>query len=485
MQLNTCQIARSCPGTENISRCGWLTTDPVRIYGLVMNTGDLRARALDIFSAVLDAAHPHQLMSEALDLHGTILDIQGLGGRQTRLDLNDYERIVAVGAGKATAPMAGALEDLLQARLESGVISVKYGHTVPLDRIDVRESGHPVPDESGISATREILTTLFSLGSDDLAFVMLSGGGSALLDAYPEPITLDNAQDTFTVLLNSGAPIHEINVVRKHISSVKGGQLARLALPATVITLVLSDVIGDPLDIIASGPTVPDPSTFGDALAILDAYHVREQIPRPVMEHLEKGGRGEIPETPKEGDEGWQCCSSFLIGNNQLAMDTAAERAADLGLTPMILTTTMQGEASVVGEEMARNLKRALETGEPLSPPCCLIAGGETTCTIGSDCGLGGRSQELALAAARELRDTGNAVLLAAGTDGTDGPTDAAGGIVDGETVGRGVEKGLILDEYLEGHNAYPFLQSTGCLIKTGPTMTNIMDIVLMLAGTE
>ncbi|MFC1545712.1 glycerate-2-kinase family protein [Gemmatimonadota bacterium] len=269
-----------------------MTKYPVRIYGLTMNTGDLRARALDILSAALDAAHPHQLMTEALDLHGTILDIEGLGGQQTRLDLNDFERIVAVGAGKATAPMAGALEDLLQARLESGVISVKYGHTALLDRIEVRESGHPVPDLNGISATREILSMLFSLGSRDLAFVLLSGGGSALLDAYPEPITLDDAQATFGVLLNSGAPIHEINVVRKHISSVKGGQLARLAQPATVITLVLSDVIGDPLDIIASGPTVPDPSSFDDALAILDAYNVRDRIPQPVMDHLERGGEG-------------------------------------------------------------------------------------------------------------------------------------------------------------------------------------------------
>jgi len=365
------------------------------------------------------------------------------------------------------------------------VISVKYGHSVPLDRIDVREAGHPVPDESGLSATGEILTTLFTLGSTDLVFVMLSGGGSALLDAYPDPITLDDAQATFSVLLNSGAPIQEINVVRKHISSVKGGQLARIAQPATVITLVLSDVIGDPLDSIASGPTVPDPSTFGDALAILDTYGVREQIPPTVMEHLEMGGRGEVPETPKEDDEGWDRCATFLIGNNQLAMDAAANRAGELGLKPMIITSTMEGEASQVGREMAGTLKRTLETGDPLEPPCCLIAGGETTCTLKGICGTGGRSQELALAAAKELSGTDLAVLLSAGTDGTDGPTDAAGGIVDGMTAGAGLEAGLVLEEYLEGHDAYPYLQSTGCLIRTGPTMTNVMDIVLLLAGTE
>ncbi len=314
---------------------------------------------------------------------------------------------------------------------------------------------------------------------------MLSGGGSALLDAYPDPITLDDAQATFSVLLNSGAPIQDINVVRKHISGVKGGQLARMAQPATVITLVLSDVIGDPLDIIASGPTVPDPSTFGDALAILETHGVREKIPSAVMEYLEMGGRGEVPETPKEGDEGWERCATFLIGNNQLAMTAAADRAGELGLKPMIITSTMEGEASQVGREMAGILKQTLETGDPLAPPCCLIAGGETTCTIKETFGTGGRSQELALAAAGELSGTDLAVLLAAGTDGTDGPTDAAGGIVDGMTAGAGLDAGLVLEEYLEGHDAYPYLQSTGCLIRTGPTMTNVMDIVLLLAGTE
>lgn len=450
-----------------------------------MTTGDLRARALDILSAVLDATHPQKLMAEALDLRGTVLHVTGLGGRRAELDLSDYRRVLAVGAGKATAPMAGALEELLQGRLEGGVISVKYGHTMPLDRITIREAGHPVPDENGISATREILSNLFGLTAEDLVFVMLSGGGSALLDAYPESITLDDARATSSILLNSGAPIQDINVVRKHISSVKGGQLARMAMPATVVTLVLSDVIGDPLDIIASGPTVPDPSTYEDALAILTRHEVRGKIPAPVLEHLEKGEQGEIPETPQEGEEGWERCSTFLIGNNRLAMDTAAARAEELGLRSTIVTSTMEGEASEVGIEMARLLKRTLAEGEPLQPPCCLIAGGETTCTIEGEHGTGGRNQELALSAARELSGTDLAVVLAAGTDGTDGPTDAAGGIVDGETVTRGLEAGLDIEAGLAGHDAYPYLQSTGSLIRTGPTMTNVMDILLLLAGTE
>lgn len=449
-----------------------------------MSTADLRARALDIFSAVLDAAHPQQLMQEALSLRGTVLSIRGLEGSSLDLDLGDYERVIAVGAGKATAPMAAALEDLLQARLDDGVISVKYGHGVPLDRVIVREAGHPVPDENGLSATREILTLLFGLGSRDLVFVLISGGGSALLDAYPEGIGLAEAQQTFGTLLSSGAPIQDINIVRKHISGVKGGQLARLALPATVITLVLSDVIGDPLPSIASGPTVPDPSTFADALDVLDRYNVRDQIPEPVLAYLDAGGAGKIPETPKEGEKGWHRCHTFLVGNNRRALEAAAGRAKELGLPPTILTAEMEGEASVVGREVAATLKGVLERGEPTGPPCCLIAGGETTCTLHKEAGEGGRNQELALAAAVELRGIPDAVVLAGGTDGTDGPTDAAGGIVDGGTVERGEDEGLDARDYLERHDAYNYLKSTGCLIKTGPTMTNVMDILLLLAGS-
>jgi len=447
-----------------------------------MQVGDLKAKALDIFSAAVDAVHPQQLMEEALTLKGTVLEISGLEGQGLEVDLSGLERIVAVGAGKATAPMARSLEDLLQARLEGGIISVKYGHGCPLDQIELRESGHPIPDEQGLAASAEICELLEGLGERDLAFVLLSGGGSALLDAYPEGITLEEAQRTFEILLASGAPIHDMNVVRKHISRVKGGQLGRIALPARVITLVLSDVIGDPLSSIASGPTVPDPSTFADALEILEKRNALDLVPESVRGHLEWGVAGEIPETPKEGEEGWERCSTFLIGNICRAIEAAEERAAVLGFNHHRLTTTMDGEAREVGEEMARILLDAAESGEVAERPFCLIAGGETTVTIEGESGVGGRSQELALAAALALQGVDGVALLAAGTDGTDGPTDAAGGIVDGNTVENAGLFGQNALEFLERHDSYNFHRAAGSLVRTGPTMTNVMDIVLLLA---
>jgi len=450
-----------------------------------MQIGDLRALALDIFSAAVDAVHPVQLMHEALELKGSLLQIRGLEGRGLELDLSDVNRVVAVGAGKATAPMTAALEELLGARLEGGVISVKYGYGCPLEQVEVREAGHPIPDEQGLAATREILDLLEGLGEGDVAFVLLSGGGSALLDAYPEGISLEEAGQTFDILLNSGAPIQEMNVVRKHISLVKGGQLGRMAFPARVISLVLSDVVGDPLHVIASGPTVPDPSTFREALEILDGREVTEQVPSCVRSHLEKGAAGEIPETPKEGDAGWDCCNTFLIGNIRHAIEAATERAEALGLQPHVLTMAMEGEARLVGQEMANTLAEAARSGQPVEPPFCLIAGGETTVTISGEAGVGGRSQELALSAAIALQGIDGVVLLAAGTDGTDGPTDAAGGIIDGGTIEKARQVGCEALDFMRRHDSYNFLRAAGGLIKTGPTMTNVMDIVLLAALSD
>ncbi|MFO7767957.1 MAG: glycerate kinase [bacterium] len=450
-----------------------------------MSIGDLRARALDIFLATLDAAHPHQLIQDALHLQGTTLEARGLNGNGVEVDLSTLGRVVAVGAGKATAPMAQALEELLQERLEGGVISVKYDHAVPLERVEIREAGHPVPDASGIAATGEILDLLEELGEEDLAFVLISGGGSALLDAYPDGISLEDARETAEVLLECGAPIHEINIVRKHLSRVKGGQLARAARPARVIALVLSDVIGDPLPSIASGPTVPDPSTFADALEVLEEYGALDRVPGPIRRYLEEGSEGEQPETPKPGEEGWERCHTLLVGNNRRAVEAAADRARDLGLTPRVLTLEMEGEAAEVGRDLARLARRTRETGEPAEPPCCLISGGETTVTLSEDHGKGGRNQELALAAALELEESEGIVILSGGTDGTDGPTAAAGAVVDGRSVTRGREEGRDAADHLGRHDAYPFLDAAGDLIRTGPTMTNVMDIVLVLVGPE
>ena len=450
-----------------------------------MVTADLKAKALDIFSAALDASHPSRLMHEALRLQGTVLTVHGLQVETLEIDLSGIGRVVVVGAGKATAPMAASLEELLGDRLEGGVISVKYGHAVPLERIAIREAGHPVPDQNGLEATAEILDLLRGLGENDLAFVLISGGGSALLDAYAGEISLADAQETNSLLLRCGAPIQEVNVVRKHISLVKGGQLARITRPARLVALVLSDVIGDPLPSIASGPTVPDPSTYERALEVLDRHGVRDRVPAAVRAHLEAGAAGEIPETPKPGEEGWECCHTLLVGNNRHAVEAAADRARDLGLRPRVLTTRMDGEARKLGEDLAEVLMRTAERGDPVRPPFCMICGGETTVTIEGEEGKGGRSQELALSAAIRLAGRDGLVLLAGGTDGTDGPTDAAGGVVDGTTIRAGAKAGLSAAEHLSRHDAYPFLDATGCLIRTGPTMTNVMDIVLLLAAGE
>ncbi len=461
---------------------------------------ELTARALDIFTAAVESVHPRQLIEEALVLRGTVLRAHGVDSRNSAIDLNGIGRVVIAGLGKAAAPMAGAVEDLLEDRLEGGIVSVKHGHAGPLNKVRLIEAGHPVPDEGSVRAGHEILALLGSLGADDLALVLITGGGSALLDAWPDGITLDDARETFRILLECGAPIQDVNTVRKHISLVKGGQLARAASPARVLTLVLSDVIGDPLSSIASGPTVPDPTTFADALAVLEHFEVRERVPDVVLNRLTAGERGEIPDTPKDGDEAFRRVETLIIGNLQRAVAAAAERARVHGFTPHILTTTQEGEAAAVGRTLARLL---IETGlgaGPVAPPCCLIAGGETTVTLtgGSDeddgadtteaagiPGRGGRNQELALAAAGELAGRRGVVLLSAGTDGTDGPTDAAGGVVDGWTWGRAEAAGLDPADHLRRHDAYPLLKTAGGLIRTGPTMTNVMDIILMVAGTD
>jgi len=445
-------------------------------------TADMQARALDIFMAAVESVHPQQLIEEALELRDTVLSARGVDGRRVEFDLNGVERVVIAGFGKAVAPMAAALEGLLADRLEGGIVAVKHGHTCPLEKVRTIEAGHPVPDEGSVRAAHEILALLEGLGEKDLALVLITGGGSAVLDAYPEGITLEEAQETFRILLACGAPIQDINTVRKHISLVKGGRLAHAACPARLLTLVLSDVIGDPLSVIASGPTVPDPTTFADALEVLDRYGVTTTVPAGVLARLQAGIRGEISETAKEGDEACRGSDTVIIGNLERAVAAAAERARRHGFEPHVLTTAQEGEAAETGRELARLVCTAGRGEGPVPPPCCLIAGGETTVTITGEAGQGGRNQELALAAATELAGSGGVVVLSGGTDGTDGPTDAAGGVVDGWTQARAAAAGFDLDRHLAGHDAYPLLEAVGGLIRTGPTMTNVMDIILLLA---
>jgi glycerate 2-kinase len=398
------------------------------------------------------------------------------------IDLTRYERISLVGAGKATAPMARAIEEVFGKRLFRGIINVKYGFTQDLTKTEIIEAGHPVPDESGLEGTRKILDFLEQAGEKDLIFSLISGGGSALLPQPTGDIRLEEMQEITRSLLACGASIDEINAVRKHISASKGGQMARAAFPATVVNLMLSDVVGDRMDVIASGPFVPDTATFRDVQRIFEKYDLKD-IPEAIRKHVRAGLDGNIPETPKAGDPVFERVHNIIVGSNILALEAAREKARELGYQPLILSSMVEGETREVARVHTAMAKEILKTGNPLSAPACIISGGETTVTIRGK-GLGGRNQEFCLAAALDLVDLPpQVVILSGGTDGNDGPTDAAGALVDPLTVGRGREQGMEARAYLNNNDAYHFLEKTGDLLMTGPTNTNVMDARLLLVG--
>lgn len=437
----------------------------------------LRKDARGILRAALEAADPR----EAVLRHARVKDdVLTAGGG--RYPLSRFERVFVIGAGKAGAAMAAAVEKLLGKRIRGGMVNVKYGHTAKLRRIELNECGHPVPDEAGVRGSRRIAEIAAMAGERDLLICLISGGASALLPAPAEPVTLAAKQETTRLLLACGADIHEINAVRKHLSALKGGQLARLAWPAAVLTLILSDVIGDNPDVIGSGPTAADVSTFGDSLGILDKYNIRSRVPSSVRERIEKGVSGAIEETPKPGDPGLERARNVIVGSNRLAVDAARAKAKELGYRTLVLSTTIQGETRDVAGVHASIAREIHGSGQPLRPPACVISGGETTVTLLGH-GKGGRSQEFALAAALGIAGMAKTLLLCAGTDGTDGPTDAAGALADGATVGRARELGLDPAAYLAENNSYEFFDALGDLIRTGPTNTNVMDVRLILVG--
>jgi len=384
-----------------------------------------------------------------------------------------YRRIYVVGAGKAAAAMGRAAERVLGRRIAGGLLNVKDGHVAKLRRIELNECGHPVPDERGVAGARRIAAIASSAGAGDLVLCLISGGASALLPLPAEPVTLEEKQATTRLLLASGATIHEINAVRKHISAIKGGQLARLAEPAKVESLLLSDVVGDNLDVIGSGPTAPDASTFAGALGILDKFGIRERVPAAVRERLEQGMAGMIEETPKR-----TAANNTVIGSNRLALDAAAARARALGYRTLVLSSQVEGETREIARMHAAIAREIARAGRPLKPPACVITGGETTVTL-RGAGLGGRNQEFVLAGAIEIAGLPDTVIFSAGTDGTDGPTDAAGAIADGDTLGRNPDA----LRYLMDNDSYHYFQPLGDLLITGPTNTNVMDVRLILVG--
>ncbi len=440
-----------------------------------MTRARLRKDALTIFRAGLKAVDPAGAIKRHVRRRGNILTV---GPRS--YDLKDYDGIYVIGAGKASAAMARPLEELLGGRLRSGIINVKSGHIRPLRRITVNEAGHPVPDEAGQRGTRQIMELLSRTGEKDLVFVLISGGGSALLPAPAPGLTLEDKRQTTQRLLESGAAIQEINAVRKHISAVKGGRLARLAYPSALVSLILSDVIGDSLESIASGPTVPDSTTFSDCLRILQKYSITRKVPPGVRRYLEKGARGKVEETPKADDPAFIRTQNLIVGSNIQAVLAAKNKAKALGYNSLVLSTTIEGETREIAGMHAALAREILASGHPVRRPACLISGGETTVTIRGR-GLGGRNQEFALAAAIAIDGLTDIVVLSGGTDGTDGPTNAAGAMADGITVARARALGMEAERYLWDNNSYNFFQPLGDLLLTGPTFTNVMDLRLIL----
>jgi glycerate 2-kinase len=439
-----------------------------------------RVIAEELVRAALSAADPEAAVRAALRLEGPVLR-----AGDACHDLRRVGRILVVGGGKAATAMACAVEDVLGARVSGGLVVAKAGCMPDRARpalIEVAEAGHPLPDSAGLAAAARLVDLLRGLTDEDLVIALLSGGGSSLLSLPVDGIGLADLEVLGSALLGAGAPIDEINTVRKHLGQLGGGQLALRAAPAAVLGLILSDVVGDRLDMVASGPTAADPTTFAEALEILERRRLVDGAPRAILEVLRAGRAGTRPETPKPGDARLARADNVLIGNNALAADAVRRRARELGLAAEVLASPLVGEARDVGRSLAVTLRALALHGQPLSRPACLIAGGETTVTLGLARGRGGRNQELALAAAIELQGTDDALLVALATDGNDGVTDAAGAIVDGTTVARGEAAGLDAWTHLLGHDAYPYFAALGDLLLLGPTGTNVNDLALLLA---
>lgn len=444
-----------------------------------------------IFAQALDRVDPYKIITNRMSIDNEILSV-AMDEGDISVDLMEFERIVVIGAGKATAKMALAVEDLLGERIESGIISVKYGHTEKLKRIRTIEAAHPVPDKNGVKAAAEIEELACSATDKTLVINLISGGGSALLpcpmhaevDGEKIEVTLEDKQNMTKTLLACGADISEINCIRKHLSNLKGGRLLRCLRPARSLNLILSDVVGDNLDTIASGMTSFDRSTYCDAVSIIDHYAIRDKVPAHVIKALELGNKGKLAETLKQDEFKESRTDNILIGTNRIALLGARDKALELGYNVRILTSRLQGEAGDAADMLWAVAQDEREWELLEKKPVCIIAGGETVVTIKGN-GKGGRNQEMALKFLMRLGQdelAGKDIhFLAASTDGNDGPTDAAGGFADTATLEKSREMGLSIADYLNNNDSYHFLQKVGALHKTGPTNTNVCDVQLLI----
>jgi hydroxypyruvate reductase len=450
-----------------------------RLTTATLNTLPEGDKVTRIMAAALEAVDPYTAVSRILRLYGDVLEVDG-----ETYTLNGFERIYIIGAGKGGLPMTQAVVDALGARIYTGRVMVKDGYAQRKSEIagvSVVQAGHPLPDERGVQGTQEIIHLMSETSERDLVICLISGGGSALLTSPIPPLKLVDLRAATNALLVCGATIQEINTIRKHLDQVKGGGLAHIASPAQIVTLILSDVVGSPFEVIASGPTVPDPNTFEDGLAVISKYAIESQVPNDVMNILRAGARGELPETPKPGDPLFSKVNNVLIGDNMTAAQAALRQAKEEGFNTMLLTGFLQGEAREAGRILSSILRQVTTSGEPISRPACLVVGGETTVTVRGD-GLGGRNQELALGGIEDLDGLENVLLVALATDGGDGPTDAAGAVISGETLDRAIERGLHPVDFLVRNDAYHFFSPLGDLLMTGPTLTNVNDLIFMFA---
>jgi glycerate 2-kinase len=437
----------------------------------------LRRDSLEILEAALISADPEKAILNNIKRDGYLIKVD-----KRIYDLNKYLRILIIGGGKAGGRMAEAIEQVLGDRITDGLLNIPSSQNqYCLKHIKLNLCAHPIPDAEGVKGVKAILKLVEGCSERDLVICLISGGGSALMPLPAEGLSLQDLQNITSLLLKQGATINDLNIVRKHLDRFKGGQLARACGKADILTLILSDVVGDPIDIIASGPTAPDPSTYNDAVAIMKKTQVWDLSPENIKNWLSKGVQGEIPETPKSNDPIFDRVQNVVIANNMMALEAAEGEAKKRGYNTLILSSLIEGEAKIVGGVYAAIAGEIILSGRPIQSPAAVIAGGETTVEV-HGLGNGGRNQELVLGAVKKITDL-NCVVVSMGTDGIDGPTDSTGGLVDGATLSKSLTAGLNIEKSLRENDSHSYLNKLKDTLKTGPTGTNVNDIHLILVS--